>query len=280
MKKMKVIWVGLFFLIVFFMLAFLMSPEDVSTISESQRIHISGKDYLFTYDGSDILINRDGIINRVNFPEEIHILDFDIGDIDDDQVDEILVLSKEVGSKYGKALIIFKPIFIDEKISLDIMYTNDLSEIKPWKIEVCEVDGDGDKDIFIGVYKSTLYYPGMENRPFFFNFQDGKLVKKWTGSKVRQAFTDACFVDFNGDGIDEFVVLEEKDNGEKVITAYYWFGFGFIMIGESKTYEKIESIMVTTIEEKEYIRAVIEKQNSKKIILQLTDNALIERRKP
>ena len=170
------------------------------------------------------------------------VIDFAIQDVDDDGNDEILTLIGKQNSIYGDDLVIYSLGITTNGLLLEEIYRNTIEVIKPWKITTCEIDGDGQPDIFIGVRKSTEYYPEIANRPFFFTFEDGILVKKWTGSKVRHPFTDVYFADLNQDGRDYMIVIEQRNQQEQVIALYHWFGFGFALLAESPSYTTINSI--------------------------------------
>jgi len=176
------------------------------------------------------------------------IIDIEVGDIDNNDKEDILIIEGNKNSKYGDNLIIYEINFFFNEIHINEKYRNNLAPINPWTIKICDLDNDSELDIFIGAYKETTYYPGLENRPFFFNYKDNKLVKKWTGSKLRAPFKDVCFGDLDGNGTDEFIVIEEVEDGKNIVSVYYWFGFGFILQGESKIYKNIEYIKIENID--------------------------------
>jgi len=202
------------------------------------------------------------------------------------EYDEILVLVGDKGSTYANELIIYK-ILLDldaSQIHIEELYRNQISAIKAWKIGICELDNDGVLEIFIAANKATHYYPEVENRPFFFNFIDGMLVKKWTGSKVRAPFKDVYFFDINGNKTDEFIVIERVDGiaGQQkslkqsehnepleqyVIAVYYWFGFGFILQAESPRYDAINSISMVSDGDSRLIEAEVIEGNETKVVL-------------
>lgn len=256
------------FLICFFLLYHIKSESNADTVS-LHRINISDKTYNLSYDDTTIYIYKEN--TKQSFPlQSLNILDLSIGDINEDGADEILLLTGKKDKFYGEYLVIFKPI-LDDIFSLEKIYFSDFSNLKPWEIEVCEIDGDGIQDIFVGVHKTTFYYPEKDNRPFFFNFKEGQLVKKWTGSKLRHPFEDVCFVDLLGDATDMLAVVEKYEE-KHIITLYRWFGFGFIIIGESKSFNYVNNIFAIDIEGKEYIRGDIEENGTKKTtVFQLTD---------
>ncbi|MCG8484328.1 MAG: hypothetical protein MJA31_13530 [Clostridia bacterium] len=242
-----------------------------SSLKGHQKIYFSNKTYTFTYKVDEIIFYYQGGKEKISLKKNKIIKDLSIGDIDGDKEDEILILSGSEDSNYGEELMIYKPEYIQDTIEMKPIYTNNLTTIHPFMIKTCDVDGDNALEIFIGVNKETPYYPKAENRPFFFNFVNGKLVKKWTGSKVRYPFIDACFVDFEGKGRDFFAVLETDEAGHRV-ALYYWLGFGFTLLGESEVYEKISDIGTVNIDGKEYIKTTLYKNGIKKErLLQLTN---------
>lgn len=245
--------------------------EKRGSALQCQVFHISGKEYGCAYEDDKIyfysnLASNEKIIKNSELP----IIDLSIGDIDDDGDDEILTLAGEENRPLAY-FDIFE-LHPQEGFTLEKIYTLNMSAVKPWMIEVGEIDGDQIKDIFIGVYKSTYYYPHQDNRPFFFNYINGKLVKKWTGSKLRNSFSDACFADINNDGIDEFFVAETTASAKTVVAAYQWFGFGFVLLGETSAYDKILDIYNVYTKERTALGARIEEKGGvKEIILDHTN---------
>jgi len=229
----------------------------------------------------EVMIGEKGYsisLNEVdNYLEENErLIDFSLGDIDSDGDEEVLVLTGDKEDSYGKEIIIYDISFINNKLNLEVIYRNEIGLVKPWKIETCEIDGDGQLDIFIAVNKSTQYYKEVDNRPFFFNLKDGVLVKKWTGSRVRQPFKDVYFGDINGNGSDEFIVIERVNDKGYVIAVYYWFGFGFILQGESSIYQEIGSLEVKGANGDSFIQARVKDGHNYRLIILETSSEKTE----
>jgi len=214
-----------------------------------------------------------------NLEKDDRLVDFAIYDIDSDGGEEVLILKGHKGENHGRNIIIYDIEHKENKVNLMEIYKNDLTLIKPWKLEICNIDGDSEPEIFIAVQKTTRYYKELTNRPFFFNFKDGILVKKWTGSKVRYPFRDVYFKDINGNGRDEFIVIEKIDSGGYTIAIYYWFGFGFILQGESMVYDEIRLIDFEGTGDDFFIKAQVRKDKDLKSIIlvpskEKTDNGI------
>lgn len=232
-------------------------------------LNLKGEEVDLYYSPSQLYVDYKGSRTYINADKHHQFIDIALGDIDSDGVDEILSLVGNKGSPHGNELVIYNLTTDPEGLQLKQSYRNDISLIKPWKIETCEIDKDDELEIFIAVHKSTHYYKDVENRPFFFNFRDGKLIKKWTGSKVRAPFTDVFFIDIDHNGRDEFIVIEKAEEEGFVIAVYYWFGFGFILQAESTIYEVITSVsMVKTEEETLLELEVMEAGKFKRVLLE------------
>ena len=122
------------------------------------------------------------------------------------------------------------------------VYRKDYSHLKPWKVSIGDVDGDGIDDISIGVYKESPLHPVMAKRPFIYSFRDGQMQPKWRGSRLSRPFVDYNFYDLDGDGIDELISIEILEDGRNLINSYKWKGFGFEGFMESEDFQEINSL--------------------------------------
>lgn len=101
------------------------------------------------------------------------------------------------------------------------------SELKPWKLMIGDVDGDGIDEIALGVYKESPLHPIMAKRPFIYSFNNGKVLPFWRGSRLSRPFEDFVLYDLDGDGICEIVSSEYLEDGNMVLNSYKWKSFGF-----------------------------------------------------
>lgn len=252
-------------IVIIIMVLLSMSSFIKGDIKDIQMIaQVDGIDIGVTFNPTGIGLIDDNNKHTILADEGKRFVDIAIGDIDTDGNDEILVLIGDRSGDYGDQIRIYS--FDLQRGGLREMYRNNLKAINPWMIEKCDIDNDGEIEIFIGVNKGTFYYTEVDNRPFFFNFIDGGLVKKWTGSKVRRPFVDVYFGDFIGNGSDDFIVIEKTERGGYSIAVYYWFGFGFILQAESDVYQAIDRVDVVSINNKVYIEAQIKEGNKGRII--------------
>ena len=170
------------------------------------------------------------------------IIDFKTYDIDSDKDDEILAISKHISEEYGSDFIIYDIYEADGIILTKEIYRQDFSDIKPWKVDACNLDNDGETDIFIGVHKDTVFYKDVRNRPFFYSWDGEGLNKKWLGSFFTDwDLVDIAFGDYFNLGYDLAAVLE-KNNDSYRIGYYKFVGFGFINMDTEEIYTNVKSI--------------------------------------
>lgn len=178
------------------------------------------------------------------FNKLIHdkIINFKIYDIDFDENEEFLVLTKNKTNEYGSELIIYDIEKKDEQIKAEEIYRQDFSLFKPWKVDACNLDNDGETDIFIGVHKDTVFYKDVRNRPFFYSWDGERLNKKWLGSFFTDwELVDIAFGDYYNLGYDVAAILE-KTNDSYRVSIYKFIGFGFENMHISEVYTNVESI--------------------------------------
>lgn len=165
------------------------------------------------------------------------IISTSISDIDNDNNNELLIIVGEGNEGFGEKLVILE---ISQKTKE--IFKISLKDMKPWKVQVADVDGDNKKEISIGVYKESEFHPVKAKRPFIYNWHGDGISPKWRGSRLARPFEDYIFADIDKDGLDEIISIEVLGNGKKVINSYKWKGFGFQGMAESKEYLDILSI--------------------------------------
>jgi hypothetical protein len=186
-----------------------------------------------------LYIKRDKVYDII-FDEEI--VDFKIYNTDIDDSDEILVITRHGGGEYGSDFVIYDTEEVEGSVKTKEIYRQDFSEIKPWKVGACNLDNDGEIDIFIGVYKDTVFYKDVRKRPFFYSWDGERLHKKWLGSFFTDwELTDIAFGDYYNLGFDVAAVLE-KNNDSYRVGFYKFIGFGFENMDTSQIYSNVSSI--------------------------------------
>lgn len=162
--------------------------------------------------------------------------------IDKTKMNRLLLIIGNKSEKYGNKLIVSNIFENNKNISFSICCEKKLGEMRPWKIQTADVDGDGMNEISIAMYKKTPFQPFLANRPFLYSWIGTDIAPKWLGSRLAMPFEDYIFEDINGDKKDELVSIERTKEGKRVIRAYCWKGFGFEAIGDSSEYDRITQL--------------------------------------
>lgn len=145
------------------------------------------------------------------------------------------LVSKNGVYDYGDYFVVFER----KNNSWHRIYENDFKDLMPWKLELADVDGDNTGEILIAVKKTTYFDKEIKNRMFIFNYQDGILVKKWTGSQIAGTWRDFYSGNLLSVKGDELIFIEKTKDDKECISVYSWFDFGFFRIAESEAYSRI-----------------------------------------
>ena len=103
--------------------------------------------------------------------------------------------------------------------------------ISTWKLNYpvfrflsADVDGDGTKDILVGVIKPTRFDSVSRKRIFIFKLLDGHIRPLWLGSRVSRPLQDFNTIPIGGVAVIRTIELEQ--NGKYLVAEYKWQGFG------------------------------------------------------
>jgi hypothetical protein len=172
------------------------------------------------------------------------IVSYCVGDATGDGVNELLVISgggtTDTGERCGTELLVCDAPAADGMDKLGyipperILCRIDLAGIRPMKVQLGDVNGDGVREVSLCVYKTTAFHPVLAKRPFFFDLAEGNLIPVWLGSRLSRPFDDYILYDIDGDGIDEIISVERLEDGARVLAVYDWAGFGFEMRAQSR----------------------------------------------
>ncbi|MCS7233779.1 MAG: hypothetical protein NZ900_06705 [Synergistetes bacterium] len=105
-----------------------------------------------------------------------------------------------------------------------------------WKLVIADVDGDGIKELLVGVNIKTRFFPNKHRSIFVLGWNGSFAYPRWLGSHMSKPLID--FTAFNLDGLpqDELITLEETREGRRCLLVYRWVGFGFIVIWHSEPF--------------------------------------------
>ncbi|NLK86595.1 MAG: hypothetical protein GX279_03775 [Clostridiaceae bacterium] len=214
------------------------------TTAGVRYIQVAGKQCIIDFDESfaGIFIENGSDIYRYDVGEGTVIVSDCIADIDGDGADEILLITGDAGQEYGSDFWILRLEMTGGEVSVSDTDRISLKAFNPWKVQTCDVDGDGMPEVSFGVYKTSRFHPVMAKRPFIYDLHENGISPKWRGSRLSRPFDDYIFSDINSDGADEIVSIEHLADGRKAVNSYAWKGFGFEGIGESCAYDDILSI--------------------------------------
>lgn len=225
------------------------SSPGRSEAAAVRHIQFAGKQYVidFVESPAGISVGNGSDIYRYDVGEAGTVIVSDcISDIDGDGTDEILLITGEAGQEYGSDFWILRLGMSDGSVGVSDTDRISLKAYNPWKVQTCDVDGDGVTEVSFGVYKTSRFHPVMAKRPFIYDLHENGISPKWRGSRLSRPFDDYIFSDINSDGADEIISIEHLADGRKAVNSYAWKNFGFESIGESEAFDDILSIREST----------------------------------
>lgn len=116
---------------------------------------------------------------------------------------------------------------------------------KPWKLLVADVDGDGRREVVVGVYKATRFFPRPHNCLFIYSWDGQRAHPKWLGSSLSRPFLDFAFMDVDGDREEELVAIEMKRDRRLCVALYSWNGFGYTLDWQRGDWQELRLIGAT-----------------------------------
>lgn len=181
------------------------------------------------------------------------------------------IICNDKAVEQGNLFVVFD---YNESNKWERSYENDFTELKPWKLELSDIDGDDIQEILIAVKKTTIFDDTVKNRMFIFNYLDGKLVKKWTGSQIAGTWRDFYVGELVPIPGNELIFISKEDSGREKLCIYYWFDFGFFMLADSDSFQYIEDVSI--LSENRIKLRYIEGDEYKDIVLRVKGEKLIE----
>jgi hypothetical protein len=151
------------------------------------------------------------------------------------------LINEEGITEYGNLFVVYNQ---EQNGEWRLSYKNDFMDIKPWKLETADIDGDNVKEILIAVRKTTHFDKVEKNRFFVFNYHNGILIKKWTGSQIAGTWRDYYVGDLLPIPGSEVIFIEQTEDGKEKLRIYYWFDFGFLQVAESDRYDNIRDLVI------------------------------------
>ncbi len=183
-----------------------------------------------------------------NKSSEERIVDFIVGDIDNDQDEELIIINAltangelESLEDYGSHLEIYEEYEIEQDRVLPKGkpgYSFDLSAIKPFELQLGDIDGDNQNEIAIQVFKTAKFHPVEAKRPFFYRFSSGNLEPVWLGSRLSRPYKDFILIDIDEDNMEEIIAIEVLEDGSYILAKYDWKGFGFELSAQSESIQE------------------------------------------
>lgn len=93
-----------------------------------------------------------------------------------------------------------------------------------YQFQVGDIDGDGSRDLCLGVDIVAPYDPVKRKRLFLYRIDEGYIRPLWLGTHVGMELQDFRIIE--GDGKSVIRTLETDEEGLFYVGRYRWAGFG------------------------------------------------------
>ena len=137
------------------------------------------------------------------------VIDARAADLDGDGVPETVAITcrtRDKGHPLGGEIVVLQP----DGASLRVIWRQ--PRLNPWKLQIADVDGDGQREIVAGVWKKSPMDQVMARRVFVYSWNGARMLPKWLGSRLSRRFDDFVMCDVNGDNWDELIALERTSD--------------------------------------------------------------------
>ena len=129
-----------------------------------------------------------------------------------------IVVYRKPWSSYGNEILIESPYGQTRK-----KFTGKKA-LNIWKLCQGDLEGDGDPEIGLGVYKKSPHHQVMARRPFFYSLDEGNLKPKFRASRLSLPMEDFILYDIDKDGREEVVSIERRDD-QYFLAGYHYLNF-------------------------------------------------------
>ena len=152
-------------------------------------------------------------------------MEVDTYDLNYDGRKELILLTRNGLSKYGKDIIILD--FENKSV-----ISHDFKEMQPWKVETGRISDENILALGLNM-KSPLHDEKMDKIFMYSIDADYGLKAFFRSSKTLNPLRDFVLYDLDHDDNDEIITIEELNGGNRVINCYRRHGFGFYIEEQS-----------------------------------------------
>jgi hypothetical protein len=118
-----------------------------------------------------------------------------------------------------------KSLAVSARLGGKLIWRGIKRDWKPWSIRTADVDGDGNEEFIVALFKHTRHSPHRLHTLFVYGFDGTAVFPKWRGSRLARDFVD--FVVAKAKKGDKILTLDRLLSGRFALSCYAWSGFGF-----------------------------------------------------
>jgi hypothetical protein len=115
---------------------------------------------------------------------------------------------------------------------------------RPWSLAVGDVDGDGRREVALGLFKGTRLWPRPHRTVSFYAWKGRVATRKFSASRLTLPMREFFLLNVDADRADEMLAVERGKDGRWSLATYKWNYFGFDLTARQGAWNSVQVLAV------------------------------------